>query len=142
MKKPDYIIDPNQFKILQDSIGIGEIVELSNEEVSKLANHIPGHPETIYTACSGYCLANSSGFFDAGTEMVAIEWVRHETTPSEASNEPEINTYRYLFGITKDGHCMGYNVTAWEAAEGTGQVADHWCEFDQVTKRHFPEECQ
>ena len=68
---------------------------------------------------------------------MAVEWVRFETKPQ--ATEPDINTYRYLFGLTSDGHCVGYDVTEPYSSPSTGQVADHWMTFDDVVKRHFPD---
>lgn len=77
------------------------------------------------------------GYFQAGERQIAVEWVRKESKPQP--NEPECNTYRYLFGLTSNGKCMGYDVTQPESSPETGQVADHWITFDEVVKRHFPE---
>ncbi len=137
-RKPNFTADADSFRLLRDEVGIGRIVELSSSEASLVAPHIQGHPETIYTACSGVCLTGQQGCFQSGERQIAVEWVRKESKPQP--KEPECNTYRYLFGLTSDGKCLGYDVTQPESSPTTGQVADHWTTFDDVVKRHFPEE--
>jgi len=137
LRKPNFVVDVDSFRLLRDEVGIGRIVELSPAESSLIAPHIQGHPETIYTACSGVNLTGQHGIFQAGEQQLAIEWVRKETKPQQ--DEPECNTYRYLFGLTPNGECNGYDVTEQKASSTTGQVADHWIEFDEVVKRHFPD---
>lgn len=134
-RKPNFTVDVDSFRLLRDEVGIGRIVELSPGEASLIAPHIEGHPETIYTACSGVNLAGQYGIFQAAERQLAIEWVRQESKPK--LGEPECNTYRFLFGLTSEGKCLGYDVTKPEASATTGQVADHWITFDEVVKRHF-----
>jgi hypothetical protein len=130
LKRPNLVVDVDTFRLLQDEVGIGKIVELSSSDASLVAPHIQDHPETIYTACSGVCLTGQYGYFQAGERQIAIEWVRKESKPQP--NEPECNTYRYLFGLTSNGKCMDYDVTQPESSPETGQVADHWITFDEV----------
>lgn len=137
LRKPNFTVDADSFRLLRDEVGIGKIVELSSSESSLVAPHIQGHPETIYTACSGVCLTGQQGLFQVGEQQLAVEWVRKESKPQPG--EPECNSYRYLFGLTPDGKCLGYDVTRPESSPQTGQVADHWTTFDEVVKRHFPE---
>lgn len=136
-KKPNFIVDSTNFTLLKDEVGIGKIVELSAQDASLLAEHIAGHPHTLYAAASGVCLAGQFGVFQTGEHQVAIEWVRQETKPQPG--EPECNTYRYIFGLTTSGECLGYEVTASKASDTTGQVADHWTTFEEAVKRHFPD---
>jgi hypothetical protein len=137
-QRPNFIVDPINFTLLKDEVGIGRIVELSAEDASLLAEHIAEHPHTVYAAASGVCLAGQYGVFRRGERQVAIEWVRQETKPQPG--EPECNTYRYLFGLTENGKCLGYEVTDSKASDITGQVADHWTTFEEAVKRHFPDE--
>lgn len=132
--KPNFIIDAENFQLVREEVGIGKIKELPNEDASLLAPHIDGHPDTLYVASSGVNLAGDFGVFDSGQQQVAVEWVRHETKPK--SDEPECNTYRYLFGLTSDSTCIGIDVTK---KPETGQVAKHWTTFDDAVRRHFPD---
>ncbi len=121
-----------------DGVGVGKIKELSSEEVELVAPHIKGNPGTVYSACSGVCLTGQSAYFRSGEQLVAIEWVRQESRPS--LGEPECNVYRYLIGLNDSGECVGYEVTKRQSSASTGQVADHWTTFDEVTRRHFSSE--
>ena len=134
-RQPNFIVDIESFRLIQDEVGIGRIVALSDDDSSLITPHIQGHPETLYTACSGVALSAQHGNFRADGGLVAIEWVRLESKPQP--NEPECNAYRYLFGLTADGKCYGYDVTRPTASPFTGQVADHWTTFDEVWNRHF-----
>ena len=136
LRKPNFTVDADSFQLLRDEVGTGRIVELNPSESSLVAPHIAGHPETIYAAASGVALSSQYGVFRHGDTQVAIEWVRRESRPQPT--EPECNTYRYLFGITSDGRCVGYEVTEPESSASSGQVADHWTNFDEVVNRHFP----
>jgi hypothetical protein len=134
--KPQFIVDVESFQLVQADVGIGRIVELDSADAGLLAKHVDGHPDTIYLASSGVQVSGNVGLFVAGTRQVAIEWVRQEKRPK--LNEPEINTYRYVFGLTNDGRCVGYDVTEPFASPNSGQVADHWTTFNDVIERHFP----
>jgi len=133
MRKPNFVVDVENFRLVQDEVGIGEIKELSNDDAGLLAPHIDGHPDTLYVAASGVNLSGEYGAFDAGHDQVAIEWVRHEQSPTQG--EPECNTYRFLFGLTSDSRCIGLDVTK---KPETGQVAEHWTPFEDAVNRHFP----
>lgn len=137
LRKPNFTVDADSFRLLRDEIGSGRIVELDPSESSLVAPHIAGHPETVYAAASGVALSSQYGVFRTGDTQVAVEWIRHETRPQP--KEPECNTYRYLFGVTNDGRCVGVEVTEPKSSDKSGQVADHWTTFDDVVKRHFPE---
>ena len=136
-RKPNLVFDLVNFEVLQEKVGVGKIVELSNEEVNLVAPHIKNHPDTVYAAASGVPPSSYDGYFSCSGELLAIEWVRYETNPQQG--EPEINTYRYLLGITEEGKCYGYDVTRPYSDPDTKQVADHWTTFDEVVKKHFPE---
>lgn len=136
LKNPNFIVDAESFQLLRDEVGTGKIVELSPGESSLVAPHIAGHPDTIYAAASGVDLSGQYGVFRAGDTQIAIEWVRRESRPQP--EEPECNAYRYLFGLTPDGKCVGYDVTKPESSALSGQVSDHWTSLDEVVKRHFP----
>lgn len=138
LKKPNFTVDADSFRLLRDEVGMGKIVELSPSDASLVAPHIQEHPETLYTACSGVCPTEQHGMLQIGDRHLAVEWVRKESRPK--ANEPECNTYRYLFGLTTDGKCYGYDVTQPESSPQSGQVADHWIAFDEVVDRHFPNE--
>lgn len=133
MKKPNFVIDVENFQLVRDEVGVGQIKELPHDVAGLLAPHITGHPDTLYVASSGVNLSCEYGVLDSGEQQVAVEWVRHETRPMPG--EPECNVYRYLFGITKDSRCIGLDVTR---RPETGQVADHWTTFDDAVNRHFP----
>lgn len=137
-KKPNFTVDADSFQVLRDDVGTGRIVELGPSESSLVAPHIAGHPETVYAAASGVALSEQYGVFRSGENQFAVEWIRHETRPQ--TKEPECNAYRYLFGLTNDGRCVGLDVTESKSSAATGQVADHWTTFDEVVKRHFPED--
>jgi len=137
LKKSNFTVDADSFRLLRDEVAVGRIVELNSSEASLVAPHISGHPETIYTACIGVCLTDQHGHFLAGERQIAVEWVRKES--KLRPTEPECNSYRYLFGLTSDGKCLGYDVTQPKSSPETGQVADDWTTFDEVVKRHFPE---
>ncbi len=137
-QKPSFFVDVDKFRLLQDEVGIGEIRELTSEEVSLVTTHIKGNPGTVYSACSDVCLTGHSAFLRGGQQLVAIEWVRQESRPKPG--EPECNVYRYLFGLNSHGQCVGYEVTESFSDPVTGQVADHWTTFDEVTRRHFSSE--
>jgi hypothetical protein len=136
LRKPNFTVDADSFQVLRDDIGMGRIVELGPNESSLVAPHIAGHPETIYAAASGVQLSNQYGVFRSGDTQIAVEWIRQETRPMP--KEPECNAYRYLFGLTSDGKCVGVEVTEPKSSDLSGQVADHWTTFDDVVKRHFP----
>ena len=134
MNKQHFTIDAENFQLVRGDVGIGKIKELPDEDAGLLAPHIDGHLDTLYVASSGVNLAGEIGVFDSGQQQVAIEWVRHETKPRPG--EPECNTYRFLFGLTKEGRCIGLDVTQRPVK---GQVADHWTTFDDAVRRHFPD---
>lgn len=136
-RKPNFIVAPESFRLLRDKVDIGKIVELGAADSSLIAPHIQGHPETIYAACSGVDLTGQYGVFQAGERQLAVEWVRQEGNLQPT--ELECNTYRYIFGLTPNGNCFGYDVTKPLSSPSTGQVADHWITFDEVVRRHFPE---
>jgi len=131
-----FTVDVDSFRLLQDEVGIGKIVELSPADASLIAPYIQKHPETLYTACSGVCLTGQHGVFQHGERQLAVEWVRTESKPK--LNEPDCNVYRYLFGVTTNGQCLGFDVTKRESSPTTGQVADHWSTIDEVVKRYCP----
>jgi hypothetical protein len=134
-RKPNFFVDLTSFSLLKDEVGVGKIVELSKSDAGLLAPHIEGHPHTVYVAASGVSLGGQYGVFSKGEQQIAVEWVRQETRPR--SCEPECNAYRYLFGLTPGGRCVGYEVTEIRASSVTGQVADHWTTIDEVVKRYF-----
>lgn len=133
--KPNFCVDVQSFRLVQNEVDIGEVVELPSSDAGLLAPHINGHPDTIYIACSGLNLAAEVGVLQNGSDAVAIEWVRQEAKPKPS--EPETNTYRYVFGLSPDGKCVGYDVTQPYSGSDSAQVADHWMDFDDVYKRHF-----
>lgn len=135
LRKPNFVVDADCFRLLREDVGIGRIVELSPSESSLIAPHIEHHPDTIYAACSGVNLTGQDGIFRSGEQQLAVEWVRKESKPQ--LDEPECNAYRYLFGLTLGGDCFGYDVTEQKSNPSTGQVADHWTTFDDAVKRHF-----
>lgn len=133
-KQRPFVVDADCCELLIDEVGTAQIVELSVGDASLVAPFIDGSPDTVYAAASGVALSPQHGVFKSGGRQLAIEWVREEPSPSQ--NEPECNAYRYLFGETPDGRCVGVQVT--RKHSGHGQVADHWTAFDDVTRRHFP----
>ena len=64
--KLNFIVDADSFRLLQDEIGIGRIVELPPSDASLVAPHIKGHPETVYAAASGVNVSNTYGLFQEG----------------------------------------------------------------------------
>ena len=129
-------IGPEMFFLVRDNVGVGNIVELPPRDAGLLARHIPGRPDTLYVAASGYLAHATDWPFRPGEHVVAFEWVRYETRP--APGEPECNVYRFVFGPAANG--TGYcGVTAWgrTPAHQPGQVGDHWTTFDEVFDRHF-----
>lgn len=132
-KKPNLKFDSESYKVLQGKVEVGEIKLLSDEDVAEILPHIPRHLETCYVAASGVPPSESSDCLIFDQEQIAIEWVRYENKPQP--NEPEINTYRFVLGIDKNGQGVGYDVTRPDS--GSGQVADHWTTVREVTSKHF-----
>jgi hypothetical protein len=136
--RPNFIADADQYLLLRDKVGVGRIVELPPTDAGRVAKHIPAHVETVYVAASGVQLGSDYGVFQRGDRVLGVEWVRTESKP--VSGEPECNLYRYLFGLSLDGSaCFGYEVTRRYGNDGSGQVGDHWTDFDDVFARHFGE---
>lgn len=109
IRKANFTVDLDSFHLVRGEVNTGRIIELSSSELSLIAPHIPKHSETIYAACSGVALAGQYEFFKAGETQLSIEWVRIELKPKR--DEPECNTYRYLFGLTTDCICLSYDFT-------------------------------
>ena len=110
------------------------IHELTPEDASLVAQHLKSQPETVYIAASGVNISNESASMNLYGRCVAIEWIREESRPK--AGEPECNTYRYLFGLTANGECFGYDVTEPESSPSNQQVGDHWTTLDEICKRY------
>lgn len=138
MTRPNFIADTLSFKLLRDEVGIGSIHELTPEDASLLAPHIESHPETLYIACSGLNIGGGEGCLLLPDEQkVAIEWVREERNPR--TDEPETNMYRYVFGLTSQGHCVGYEEYDFLSTENNQQVGDHHMPLEELCNRYLPQ---
>jgi len=62
--------------------------------------------------------------FRSGANQVAVEWIRNETRPQ--ANEPKCNAYRYLFGLTPEGRCVGLDVTEPTSSDATSGPRSKW----------------
>lgn len=136
MKFDYFLADLTSFKLVANDVGIGKIYELSSQDASLLLPHIGSHPETLYVACSGVDISGSNGTLQAGSRGIAIEWAREETKPT--ANEPELNIYRYLFGVTADGRCLGCQEWEFVSTSDNQQVGDHWMDLNDFCKRFTP----
>jgi|LNFM01.1.fsa_nt_gb hypothetical protein len=132
-KTDGFDVDAESFSLVRAEVGFGVIRELRPPDAGLLARHLGNHPETLAMPCSGVCPPSDLGPFRAGEPLVAVEWVREERKP--IAGEPECNAYRYLFGMTRDGTCRGYEVTVEKGGPTTGQVADHWMDLNTTAKR-------
>ena len=79
--QPNFVIDVDNFRLVREEVGMGQIKELSAADAGLVTPHIQGHPETLYVACSGVNLSGKCGVFDSNEQQVAVEWIRHETKP-------------------------------------------------------------
>jgi hypothetical protein len=134
-----YVLDPVNFRIVRDEIGIGRVVELSPLDASLLAPHIGSNYETVFISTSGCSVHEYSGVFQSSEGSVAIEWVRRETKPKshKGKPEPEINAHRYIFGIGPDGKCHGYEVTELKPDVSKVQIGNHWMTLNQMIDKYF-----
>ena len=135
MNKPNFIVNTISFELLRDEVGVGKVCELAPQDAALLAPHIADHSETLYVACSGIDVSGTSGTLLGPGRQVAIEWVRQENNPQP--NEPETNMYRYVFGLTSQGRCVGYEESDFKSTPNNLQVGDHWMEFDEVCRRYL-----
>ena len=132
------IIDLENFSILRDELGVGRIKELSAEDAGLLAAHIGQYAETVYVAASGFPFSGEESLFKYGETCIGIEWVRRET--NRRPNEPELNSYRYVFGYSpSDNQCWGYDVTEYDPVDShsnpiPGQVLDHWIDLERLVQ--------
>ncbi len=135
MKSPNFIADTVSFELLCDEVGTGSVYELTPEDASLLAPHIASHPETLFIACSGVDIGGGQGnLLLADGKAVAIEWVREERNP--VSGEPETNMYRYLFGLTSEGSCVGYEEYDFHSTINNEQLGDHWMSLEELSNRY------
>jgi len=137
LKPRPIVADADSFRLLRDDVGIGEIRELSPDDASLVAHHLGTHAETFYLAASGVALDTYPSTFRKGQQALAIEWVRREPHPQE--DEPELNTNRFLFGLTPDEkHCFGYDVTEKRPNVSKEQVFNHWTTLEELIARLPP----
>ena len=66
---------------------------------------------------------------------VAIEWVREERRP--VAGELELNAYRYVFGLTAEGRCVGYEEWDFKSTADNLQVGDHWMTLEDLCERYL-----
>lgn len=136
MLKPNFIVNTTSFELLRDEVGVGKVHELTPQDAALLAPHIVDHSETIYIACSGIDVAGTPGTLLSAGRQIAIEWSRQENNPQQ--NEPETNMYRYVFGLTSQGHCVGYEEFDFKSTPNNLQVGDHWMTFNDLCQRYLP----
>lgn len=122
-KTGGFDVDAESFSLVQAEVGFWVIRELRPQDAGLLARHLGSHPETLTVPCSGVCPSSDLGPFEAGESLMAFEWAREERKP--VAGEPEYNAYSYLFRITREGECRGYEVTGNRGGPATRQVADH-----------------
>ena len=135
MKTHNFTADTTSFELLRDEVGIGKVYELTSVDASLLATHIETHPETLYIACSGVDIGGDEGSLLLPDERkVAIEWIREERKPR--TNELETNMYRYIFGLTSQGQCIGYEEYDFRSTASNQQVGDHWMSLDELCNRY------
>jgi len=135
MQKP-FIVNTESFELLRDEVSIGTIKSLSSSDASLVAKHLEHNPHTLYIASSGVNVAGTIGSVSLPQQqMIAIEWVRKEPHPQPT--EPEYNMNRYLFGISDDGKCYGYQEWDYTSTPDNLQVGDHWMSFESVFQNYF-----
>ncbi len=128
-----FVVDSESLELLRDEVGTGEVRELRPQDAGLVLSHLASHPETVYIAASGVPPTNHVGFFHHTESQLAIEWTRHETSPSPG--EPELNTYRYNLGYGMDGKAYGFK-NANADSPTNGQVGDHWMDLETAAERY------
>lgn len=135
--QPNFIVDLDNFCLLRDDVGIGFVRPLTPADASLVATYLAAHDETLFIAGSGGMNLNDyPGRFKVGEQQLAIEWVRRE--PKPRPGEGELNVHRFVFGITPDGKCHGYDVTEEKPNVSEEQIGNHWSSWEDIFKSYSP----
>jgi hypothetical protein len=137
LPKDGFKVDSGPLQQLMKKVGTGEVVNVPRSEMSSILPGLSQNPNLEYFAASGVeCSHDYGGAFQQGQPLLCVEAVRRELNQQEG--EPPFNMNRLVLGTAAANESSyGIDVTTWKSNSETGQVGDHWDNFDDYRERYF-----